>query len=137
MLVSDSTLKPSKKLKANFWKVVIHKIPRLENQASDELATLASSQSPIVIPQSIKQVSLVAHVDRMEGLSFPSDWRMALVEFLRSGATPADREEAHLLRKRAGRFTLIGDQLYKRVFSRPLLKCVGSEDADYILQEVY
>ncbi|XP_042444085.1 uncharacterized protein LOC122029211 [Zingiber officinale] len=36
-----------------------------------------------------------------------------------------------------GRFTLVRDQLYKKVFSSPLLKCVGSEDADYILQEVH
>ncbi|KAG6478323.1 hypothetical protein ZIOFF_061759 [Zingiber officinale] len=39
--------------------------------------------------------------------------------------------------RRAGRFTLIGDQLYKKAFSRPLLKCVSSEDSAYILQEVH
>ncbi|XP_042396478.1 uncharacterized protein LOC121986585 [Zingiber officinale] len=125
------------KLKANFQEVLIHKISWSENQAADELAKLASSLSPIVISQPIEQVSLVAHIDRMEGLSFPSDWRMALVEFLRSGATPTDREEARLLRKMAGRFTLIGDQLYKKAFSRPLLKCVGSEDVSYILHEIH
>ncbi|XP_042404964.1 uncharacterized protein LOC121995243 [Zingiber officinale] len=125
------------KLKANFSDVVIQKIPRAENQAADELAKLASSISPIVIQQSIEQVSLVARIDRMEGLTFPSNWRTDIVEFLRSGATPFDREEAQLLRKRAGRFTLIGDQLYKKAFSRPLLKCVNSEDAEYILKEVH
>ncbi|XP_042446582.1 uncharacterized protein LOC122031549 [Zingiber officinale] len=124
-------------IKANFWEVVIHKILQLENQAADELAKLASSLSSIIIPQPIEQVSLVAHVDRMEGLSFPSDWRMTLVEFLRSGATPSDEEEARILRRRVGWFTLIGDQLYKKAFSRPLLKCVRSEDVDYILREVH
>ncbi|XP_042396591.1 uncharacterized protein LOC121986709 [Zingiber officinale] len=123
-----------KKLKASFREVLIQKIPRAENQAADELAKLASSISPIVIQQSIEQVSLVAHIDRMEGLTFPNDWQTTIAEFLRSGATPSDREEAHLLRKRAGHFVLIGDQLYKKSFSRPLLKCVGSEDVDYILQ---
>ncbi|XP_042387010.1 uncharacterized protein LOC121978780 [Zingiber officinale] len=123
------------KLKASFREVLIQKIPQAENQSADELAKLASSISPIVIQQSIEQVSLVAHIDRMEGLTFLNDWRMAIAEFLRSGATPSDREEAHLLRKRAGRFVLIGDQLYKKAFSRSLLKCVGSEDVDYILQE--
>ncbi|XP_042432756.1 uncharacterized protein LOC122019347 [Zingiber officinale] len=53
------------------------------------------------------------------------------------GATPSDREEARLLRRRASRFTLIGDQLYKKAFSRALLKCVISEDIDYILREVH
>ncbi|XP_042423426.1 uncharacterized protein LOC122011050 [Zingiber officinale] len=125
------------KLKANLCKVVIQKIPRAENQAADELAKLASAISPIVIQQPIEQVSLVAHIDRMEGLAFPGDWRTTIMEFLRSGATPSDQEEARLLRKRAGRFTLIGDQLYKKTFSRPLLKCVSSEDVEYILKEMH
>ncbi|XP_042400803.1 uncharacterized protein LOC121990803 [Zingiber officinale] len=73
----------------------------------------------------------------MEGLTFPNDWQTTITEFLKSGATPSDRSEAHLLRRRAGRFVLIGDQLYKKAFSGPLLKCVGPEDVDYILQEVH
>ncbi|XP_042437008.1 uncharacterized protein LOC122022972 [Zingiber officinale] len=125
------------KLKANFQEVVIRKVPRAENQAADELAKLASSISPIVMQQPIEQMSLVAHIDWMEGLTFPSDWRTALIEFLQAGSTPSDREEAHLLRRRAGRFTLIRDQLYKKAFSQPLLKCVRPEDIDYILQEVH
>ncbi|XP_042412096.1 uncharacterized protein LOC122001428 [Zingiber officinale] len=83
------------KMKTNFQKVIVQKIPRSENQTVDEL------------------------------------------EFQRSGVEPVDPEEAHLLKKRVGRFTLIGDQLYKRVFTRPLLKCVGSEDIEYILKEVH
>ncbi|XP_042467248.1 uncharacterized protein LOC122050410 [Zingiber officinale] len=113
------------------------KIPQAENQTTNELVKLASSISPIVIQQPIEQISLVAHIDRMEGLTFSNDWRMAIAEFLKSGATPSNREEAHLLRRRSGRFVLIGDQLYKKEFSKPLLKCVGPEDVDYILQEVY
>ncbi|XP_042445895.1 uncharacterized protein LOC122030886 [Zingiber officinale] len=115
------------KLKTNFGEVVIQKIPRTENQAADGLAKLASSITPIGTQQPIEQVSLVAHIDRMEGLAFPSDWRTAIAEFLQLGAAPSDRAEAQLLRRRAGRFTLIGDQLYKKAFSRPLLKCVNSE----------
>ncbi|XP_042410237.1 uncharacterized protein LOC121999652 [Zingiber officinale] len=125
------------KLKANFQEFVIQKISRAENQAADELPKLASSLSPIVITQPIEHVSLVVRIDQMEGLTFPGDWRTTLIELLRSGATPSDREEARLLRKRVGRFTLVRDQLYKKAFSIPLLKCVGSEDADYILQEVH
>ena len=95
------------KLKAGFREVVIQKIPRVENQATIELAKLASSISLIVIEQLVEQVSLVAHIDRMEGLTFPNDWQTTITEFLKSGATPSDRSEAHLLRRRAGRFVLI------------------------------
>ncbi|XP_042408505.1 uncharacterized protein LOC121997902 [Zingiber officinale] len=124
------------KLRVSFREVVVQKIPRSANQAADELAKLASSITPIVIEQPVEQVSLVAHIDRMEGLTFPSDWQTAVTEFLKSGITPSDWSKAHLLRRRAGLFALIGDQLYKRAFSKPLLKCVGLEDMDYILKEV-
>ncbi|XP_042436918.1 uncharacterized protein LOC122022872 [Zingiber officinale] len=123
------------KLKASFHKVIIRKIPHSENLAVDELAKLASSITPIVIQQPIEQISLVVYIDQMEGLTFPDDWRTVLIEFLRTGFVPTDREGAHTLRRRAGRFTLIGDQLYKKAFSRPLLKCVSPEDVDYILKE--
>ncbi|XP_042460696.1 uncharacterized protein LOC122044241 [Zingiber officinale] len=118
------------KLRANFQEVVIKKVPRAENQAADELAKLASSIYPVINQQPIDHVSLVAHIDRIEGLTFPSDWRVALIKFLRAGATPSDRGEAHLLRRRASRLTLIGDQMYKKAFSRPLLKCVGPKTSN-------
>ncbi|XP_042400758.1 uncharacterized protein LOC121990745 [Zingiber officinale] len=125
------------KLKSNFQEVVIQKILRSENQAADELAKLTNSLSSIIIDQPIEQVSLVAHIDRMEGITFPNDWRTGLTEFLRLGSMSTDPEDARLMKKRVGRFTLIDNQLYKKAFARPLLKCVGSEDADYILQEVH
>lgn len=39
--------------------------------------------------------------------------------------------------KRAAWFTLIGDSLYKRAFSRPLLKCLGLNKADYLIWEIH
>ncbi|XP_042460188.1 uncharacterized protein LOC122043646 [Zingiber officinale] len=125
------------KLKANFKEVVIQKIPRSENQTADELARLVNSLSSLTIEHPIEQVSLVAHIDKTEGITLSSEWRTMLIEFLQVGVTLVDQEEACLLKKRARQFTLVEDQLYKRVFSRALLKCVGPEDAEYILKEVH
>ncbi|XP_042386566.1 uncharacterized protein LOC121978264 [Zingiber officinale] len=125
------------RLKTSFGEVVVQKIPRADSQATNELVKLASSITPIDIQQAIEQLSLVAHIDRMEGHTFPSDWRTSIIEYLGSGATPSDQNEAQLLRRRAGRFTLIGDQLYKKAFSRPFLKCISSEHTEYILKEVH
>ena len=38
---------------------------------------------------------------------------------------------------RLARFALLRGTLYKRGFSAPLLKCIGKEDADYVLREVH
>ncbi|XP_042385760.1 uncharacterized protein LOC121977237 [Zingiber officinale] len=129
--------KAFEKLKANFREVVIHKIPRLENQTTDELAKLASAMTPIVASCPIEQISLVAHVDRSGGIPLPDDWRAPIIEFLQAGGQPGNHEADRTLRKRAARFTLVGEQLYKKGFSRPLLKCVSAKDAEHILQEVH
>ncbi|XP_042400762.1 uncharacterized protein LOC121990751 [Zingiber officinale] len=123
------------RLKASFQEVIVCKIPRSENQIADELTKLASALTPIVTNCPIEQVSLVVHVDRARGIPFLDDWRAPIVKLLQSGILTGNHDADRSLRRRAARFTLVGEQLYKKAFSRPLLKCVGSEDAEYILQE--
>ena len=40
------------------------------------------------------------------------------------------------VRKRAAKFTILNDTLYKKGFSMPYLKCVDEEEAKYILEEI-
>ena len=49
----------------------------------------------------------------------------------------SDPKEASKLRARSARFTVHRGTLYKRGFAAPILKCVGKEDANYILMEVH
>ena len=46
-------------------------------------------------------------------------------------------KEASKLKTRSARFTIHRGTLYKRGFSTPILKCVGKEDANYMLGEVH
>ena len=48
-----------------------------------------------------------------------------------------DKRKARLLRLRAARYMMYDDQLYRRGFSTPLLKCVDLEKGKYILQEIH
>ena len=41
------------------------------------------------------------------------------------------------VRKRAARFIILNNTLYKRGFSMPYLKCVDEEEAKYILEEIH
>ncbi|XP_042432942.1 uncharacterized protein LOC122019550 [Zingiber officinale] len=128
-------------------KVLIHSNSQLAAQQLSRTFEISNAQLRLYaeafeklkvnFQEPIEQVSLVVHINWIEGITFPNDWRTALTEFLRSGVTPADPKEARLLKKRARQFTLIGDQLYKRAFSRLLLKCVRSEGIEYILKEVH
>ena len=60
-----------------------------------------------------------------------------IISFLQDGHLPQDIEEARKVRKRAARFTIMNDTLYKRGFSMPYLKCVDEEEAKYILKEIH
>ena len=50
---------------------------------------------------------------------------------------PQDVGEARKVRKKATRFTVLNDALYKRGFSMLYLKCVNEGEAKYILEEIH
>ena len=60
-----------------------------------------------------------------------------IISFLQDGHLPQDVKEARKVRKRAARFTVLNDTLYKRGFSMPYLKCVDEKKAKYILKEIH
>ena len=53
------------------------------------------------------------------------------------GVLPDGKEAARKLKIQAVRFVLIKDVLYKRGFSRLYLRCLGPEEADYVMKEVH
>ena len=56
-----------------------------------------------------------------------------IIQYLKDGVLFEDKRKARLLRLKIGRYTMYDDQLYKRGFSTPLLKCVNFEEGKYIL----
>lgn len=65
-----------------------------------------------------------------------TSWMTPITSYLRDGQFPLDPNEARNIKKRATRFTLLNDVLYKRGFSLPYLRCVKQDEAKYILKEV-
>ena len=66
-----------------------------------------------------------------------NSWMTLIVSFLQDEHLPQNVEEAKKIKKRADRFTILNDALYKRGFSMPYLKCVDEEEAKYILEEIH
>ena len=56
---------------------------------------------------------------------------------MKNGVLPDRKEATRKLKAQAARFVLIKDVLYKRGFSRPYLRCLGNEEANYIMREVH
>ena len=50
-----------------------------------------------------------------------------VIQYLKDGVLPEYKRKAKLLRLKAARYTLYDDQLYKKGFSTPILKCIDLE----------
>ena len=62
---------------------------------------------------------------------------MTIASYLKDDILLNEKEAARKLKVQATRFVLIKDVLYKRGFSRPYLRCLGNEKADYVMREVH
>ena len=69
-------------------------------------------------------------------MSEPS-WMDPIWDYLVDRTLPSDPKEASKLKTRSSRFTIHRGTLYKQGFSTPILKCVGKEDANYVLKKVH
>ena len=59
------------------------------------------------------------------------------MSYLKDRRLPSNLDEAKKIKKQAARFTILNDELYKRGFSQPYLRCVEEEEAKYVLEEVH
>ena len=60
-----------------------------------------------------------------------------IITYIKSGNLPSDPTEARKVRIRSSKFTILNDELYKRGFSQPYLKCLYPEDAEYVPREIH
>ncbi|GKV26048.1 hypothetical protein SLEP1_g35410 [Rubroshorea leprosula] len=128
-------------LKSKFQKFHLSKIPRAENEQVDSLSKFASdgNQSSRSVFVEILDEPIFLKPQMMEVSTDPSSssWTDPIISFLRDGTVPADKQEEMRLRKKASRYTLVNDVLYKRSFSLPLLRCLTPYEAEYALREVH
>ena len=117
----------------------IIQIPRGENEQADRLAKTASIKHMITPSNvlSFVQLSPLIDSDDVHEIGSESNWTTLLVSYLKNGVLPDGKEAARKLKVQAARFVLIKDVLYKRGFSRPYLRCLGTEEADYFMREVH
>ncbi|XP_065628029.1 uncharacterized protein LOC136066906 [Quercus suber] len=94
----------------------------------------------MVIPSqvlSFVQVSPLIDCVSVQEVGFENYWTTLIVSYLKEGVLPEEKEATRKLKVKAACFILIKDILYKRGFSRPYLRCLGPEEADYVTREVH
>jgi hypothetical protein len=115
-------------------------VPREQNSRADLLAKLASTKRPgnnrSVIQETLKQPS----IEQEEFLYITEDfesWMGDIIRYLKDDQLPMEEEQASKIRRRTTKFVIIADQLFKRGFSSPLLKCLTPKQAEYVIAEVH
>ena len=115
-------------------------IPREENEYVDLFAKVASAEFMIVSEQVLSFVQASSLIDdgvNVQEVNSEKNWTTPLIAYLRSGVLPDRKDAARKLKVQASRFVLIRNVLYKRGFSRPYLRCLNHEEADYVVREVH
>lgn len=135
-----SYLKKAKVALEPFKHFTITQIPRDSNSVADALARIASSldlDTPESIPIWFIETPSISPIKQAMNVTESDSWMTPIIQYLRDETLPDDKVEARTLRTRSACYTLIGDQLYRRRFSAPLLRCVTSEEVDYIMREIH
>ncbi|XP_017420406.2 uncharacterized protein LOC108330432 [Vigna angularis] len=118
-----------------FDKVDIQHIPREQNTRADVLSKLSSGREKGQLTTVVRQVLLQPSVECASVSSGVQDWRAGIREIMNR------QDEGRMVgpgeAKRVARYLIVGDDLYRRGFSSPLLKCLGAEEAYYVMDELH
>ena len=106
---------------------------------ADEIAKMALSEEGSTSMELNMEVQKRPSIEEVPTfvIQSTSSWMTLIVSFLQDGRLPQDAEEAKKIKKRAARFTILNDTLYKKGFSMTYLKCVNEDEAKYILEEIH
>ncbi|KAL5571653.1 hypothetical protein UlMin_021250 [Ulmus minor] len=64
-------------------------------------------------------------------------WMTPIIRYLVAGELPIDKNEAQKLRRRSAHYAYKYEQLYKRGYSVPLLKCITPKRGLYVMQAIH
>ncbi|GKB26842.1 reverse transcriptase domain-containing protein [Tanacetum coccineum] len=134
-------LKKVKTLASNFKEFSIKQVPRSENKKADALSKIASTSfahlSKQVLVEELKEKSIhereVLAIVEEEGQT----WMTPIYKYLTKEILPEDKKKARVIHRKASRYTIINETLYKKSFLGPWLRCVRPLQANYVLREIH
>nr|GEU64218.1 reverse transcriptase domain-containing protein [Tanacetum cinerariifolium]GEV00951.1 reverse transcriptase domain-containing protein [Tanacetum cinerariifolium] len=123
-------LEKVKNLANTFKGFSIKQIPRGENKKADALSKIASTSFAHLSKQVLaKELAVVKEKGHT--------WMTPVYEYLTKGVLPEEKKKARTVRRKAGRYAVISEVLYKKYFLAPWLRCVGPLQANYVLREIH
>ncbi|XP_072067023.1 uncharacterized protein [Arachis hypogaea] len=129
----------TKGLISKFSKFDIIHVNREQNTRVDVLSKLATTRQTENTP-ALSQLTLnkpsFEHDTILSIMQVP-DWRTPFLNYINTGIAPEDEPNLPLFRRRASFHTILGNTLYRRGHSQPLLKCISKEEAEDVMAETH
>ncbi|XP_016164417.1 uncharacterized protein LOC107606929 [Arachis ipaensis] len=129
----------AKDLIAKFHKIEIIHVNREQNARADVLSKLATTRPQSHMP-TLSQLTLDKpsfEFNSMLSITQEKDWRTPFLEYIKTGIIPTDEQNQKLFRRRASYYTIVRDNLYRRGFSQPLLRCISKDEAETVMAETH
>ncbi|XP_027362429.1 uncharacterized protein LOC113870032 [Abrus precatorius] len=86
--------------------------------------------------QEIPQPS-IAKQECMDIENMPKNWMTPIIQYLTSSSLPKDPASAKKIRMHTAKYLLLGNELYRRGISTPMLKCLNEDQASYVMREIH
>lgn len=124
-------------LMAQFKSVELKYIPRGENTKADRLSKLTIGREQGHLTSLIRQVLFKPAIEclHVSCMVERDDWRreiMLLIKKQDEGTTLRSDES-----KQIARYVVIGEELYRRGYMTPMLKCLSKEESEYVMKELH
>ncbi|XP_057756045.1 uncharacterized protein LOC130975243 [Arachis stenosperma] len=129
----------TKDLISKFSKFDIIHVNREQNTRADvlsKLATTRQAKNTSALSQLTFDKPSFEHDTILSIIQVP-DWRTPLLDYINKGTMPKDEPNLPLFRRRASFYTVLGNTLYRRGHSRPLLKCISWEEAEDVMVKTH
>ncbi|GJX84332.1 reverse transcriptase domain-containing protein [Tanacetum coccineum] len=129
-----------KHLIGSFDNFSITQIPHSKNKRADALSKLASSSFAHLTKNVLVEVVTHRSIDIQEvntSTTQKETWMDPIIEYLKTRNLPADPTIARKVRIKAPQYTVKQDVLYKKGYLTPWLRCIGPEQATYVLHEAH
>ncbi|XP_016164614.1 uncharacterized protein LOC107607148 [Arachis ipaensis] len=128
----------AKDLISKFSSFIILHVHRDKNIRADVLSKLAATRSDTQT-SALSQLTLKKPSIELLSISINHlhDWRTPFLEYINTGTIPRDELNMQHFKRRASLYTNIGGELYRRGISQPLLKCLNTEEAREVMDEVH
>nr|GEV63683.1 reverse transcriptase domain-containing protein [Tanacetum cinerariifolium] len=134
-------LEKVKNLANTFKGFSIKQIPRGENKKANVLSKIASTSFAHLSKRVLVEELREKAIDEKEILAVVKEeghtWVTSVYEYLTEGVLPEEKKKARTIRRKAGRYVVINEVLYKKSFLGPWLRCVGPLQANYVLREIH